>query len=267
MDCKFLELPIEIRSQIYEYLLGDSSIIISSLFMRLGFLQKFMCKHNCGLHPGILYACRQINHEASRVLYGSPVFQCATATLGLERLRAQIGTKNFSNIRRIVCDPSDLNDIAEALQIPQGMSLYQRYQRLESLSTDGYRIKVLEGITPTTISERSDLAEALRLCKHALAILKAHPILSVLAQTLHGISNGGADAVDTSNPRAKWRLLKSDATMMPGEAVVDLEAVIDFLNSNARSCERSSKCSESLLLLQKKANIQSSKRRATKLCR
>lgn len=241
MDCTFLELPIELRIQVYQYLLADSSIIISSLFVRMRFLQKFMCKHNCGLHPAILYTCRQINNEANKILYGSPLFQCATATLGLERLRAQIGTKNFSNIRRIVCDPSDLTDIAEALQVPQGMSLYHRYQRVESLSTDGYRIKVLEGIPPTTISDRSDLAEALRLCKHALAILNVHPILSMLAQTLHGISNGGADAVDTSNPRARWRLLKCASDMAPEESPVDLEAVIAFLEINEKGCKRSSK--------------------------
>ena len=241
MDCKFLDLPTEIRSQVYGYLLIDDTIIISSLFMRMRFLQKFMCKHNCGLHPQILYTNRQINHEASRVLYGSPTFQCATATLGLERLRAQIGTKNFSNIRRLVCDPSDLADIAEALQTPPGMSLYQRYQRLECLSTDGYRIKILKGLPPTNISELSDLTEALQLCQHALTILKAHPVFSILVQTLSGISNGGADAVDTSNSRAKWRLLKCEAAMMPEETVVDLEGVIAFLKSNGGTCVRSSK--------------------------
>lgn len=200
-----------------------------------------MSKHNCGLDPDILYTCRQINNEASRVLYGSPLFQCATATLGLERLRTQVGTKNFSYVRRIVCDPSDLADISEALQVQQGMSLYQRYQRLESVSTDGYRILVLDGIPPKKTSERTDLAEALRLCKNALAILNVHPVLSVLAQTLHGISNGGADAVDTSNPRAKWRLLKSEGEMTPDESSVDLEAVIAFLQNNSQGCERSSK--------------------------
>jgi hypothetical protein len=241
MDCIFLELPIEIRMEVYQYLLADSSIVISSLFVRMRFLQKFMCKHNCGLNPEILYACRQINHEASRVLYASPLFQCATATLGLERLRAQVGTRNFSFIRKIVCDPSDLEDISEALQVQQGMSLYQRYQRLESVSTDGYRIEVLEGIPPTTISGRTDLAEALRLCKQALAILNLHPVLSVLAQTLHGISNGGADAVDTSNPRAKWRFLKSEGDVGPEESLVDLEAVIAFLKNHSEGCERSSK--------------------------
>lgn len=239
-----MELPIELRSQIYDYLLADSSIVISSLFVRMRFVQKFMCKHSCGLHPQILYTCRQINHEASQILYGSPLFQCATAILGLERLRAQIGTKNFSNIRRVVCDPSDLADIAEALRIPRGMSLYQRYQRLEYLSTDGYRIKVLDGILPTSISERSDLAEALRLCKNVLAILNAHPILSVLAQTLHGISNGGADAVDTSNPRAKWRLLRCKTDMGPEETVVDLETVTAFLSNNGEGCGRSSMSSD-----------------------
>jgi hypothetical protein len=241
MDCKLLELPVEIRTQIYQYLLVDSSIVISSLFVRVRFEQKFMSKHNCGLHPGILYACRQINNEASLVLYGSPLFQCATATSGLERLRAQIGTKNFSNIRRIVCDPTDLADVADALQVPPGMSLYQRYRRVESLSTDGYRIKVLDGIPPSTISERLDLAEALRLCKHALAILNVHPKLCVLAQTLHGISNGGADAVDISNPRAKWRLLRCEADIAPEETVVDLETVILFLSNNMKGCGRSSK--------------------------
>jgi hypothetical protein len=246
MECKLLELPIELRSHIYGYLLTDSSIVISSLFVRMRFQQKFMCKHNCGLHPQILYTCRQINHEASQILYGSPLFQCATAILGLERLRAQIGTKNFSNIRRIICDPSDLEDVAEALQVPQGMSLYQRYQRLEFLSTDGYRIKVLDGIPPITISERSDLAEALRLCKHALTILKSHPILSILAQTLHGISNGGADAVDTSNPRAKWRLLRCEAEMDPEETAVDLETVIAFLTNNGKNCGRLSMRSDAI---------------------
>jgi hypothetical protein len=241
MDCTFLELPLEIRNQVYQFLLADSSIVISSLFVRMRFLQKFMCKHNCGLEPGILYACHQINNEASRILYGSPLFQCATATLGLERLRSQVGTRNFSYIRRIVCDPSDLADISEALQVQQGMSLYQRYQRLESVSTDGYRILVLDGVPPANISERSDLAEALRLCKQVLAILNVHPVLSVLAQTLHGISNGGADAVDTSNPRAKWRLLKSESKMTPDESPVNLEAIIAFLQNNSQGCERSNK--------------------------
>ena len=242
MDCKFLELPVEIRMQIYQYLLADSSIVISSLFVREErFLQKFMCKHNCGLNPEILYTCRQINNEASQVLYGSPLFQCATATYGLERLQPQIGTKNFSYIRRIVCDPSELANIAEALQVQQGMSLYPRYQRLESVSTDGLCIKVLEGIPPTSQSAWDDLDEALRLCKHALAILNAHPVLSVLAQKLHGISNGGADAVDTSNPRARWRFLKSEGELETEESSIDLEALIAFLSGNSAGCERSSK--------------------------
>ena len=241
MDCKLLELPVEIRMQIYEYLLADSSIVISSLFIRKLFLQKFMCKHNCGLNPEVLYTCRQINNEASRVLYGSPLFQCATATDGLGRLFSKVGTKNFSYIRRIVCDPRDLADIAEALQVQQGMSLYQRYQRLESVSTDGLRIKVLEGIPPTSQSARDDLNEALRLCKHALAILNAHPVLSVLAQKLHGISNGGADAVDTSNPRARWRFLKSESELETEESSIDLETLIAFLSGNSAGCERSSK--------------------------
>jgi hypothetical protein len=240
MDCKLLELPVEVRMQIYEYLLADSSIVISSLFIRKWFLQKFMCKHNCGLNPEVLYTCRQISNEATRVLYGSPLFQCATATDGLERLWSQVGDKNFSYIRRIVCDPSDLAVIAKALQVQQGMTLYHRYQRLESVNTDGLRIKVLEGIPPTSNSAREDLDEALQLCKHALAILNAHPVLSVLAQTLHGISNGGADAVDTSNPRARWRLLKSEGEMETEESSVDLEAIIVFLSSNSTGCGRSS---------------------------
>ena len=241
MDCNLLELPVEIRMQIYEYLLADSSIVISYLFIRKGFLHKFMCKHNCGLNPEVLYTCRQINNEASRLLYGSPLFQCATAIEGLKRLRSQIGTKNFSYIRRIVYDPSDLAKIAKALQIEQGMSLYQRYQRLESLNTDGIRIKVLEGVPPTNDSARKDLVKDLELCKHALAILNAHPVLSVLAQTHHGISNGGADAVDTSNPRAKWRLLRSEGEMETEESSVDLEAVIAVLSGSSAGCERSSK--------------------------
>jgi hypothetical protein len=241
MDCKLLELPVEIRMQIYEYLLADSSIVISSLFIRKWFEQRFMCKHNCGLNPEVLYTCRQINNEASRVLYGSPLFQCATATDGLGRLCSQVGTKNFSYIRRLVCDPRDLGEIAEALQAQQGMNLYQRYQRLESVNTDGLRIKVLEGIPPTSTSaSTTDLVEALRLCKHALAILNAHPVLSVLAQTLHGISNGGADAVDTSNPRARWRFLKSEGEMEMEESSIDLEAVIAFLSGNSADCESSS---------------------------
>ena len=67
----FLDLPAEIRSEIYRYLLLSKELI------KLKFLPGIAPswgKHN-DLHPTIIYTCHRIYAEARTILYGESVFE------------------------------------------------------------------------------------------------------------------------------------------------------------------------------------------------
>jgi hypothetical protein len=132
MASKFLDLPSEIRIQIYELLLADSSVVVQYLFVRNHFRSMFRNKTPPGLSAQILRACKQTAHEGAPILYGVPKFDCSDCIHGVEKLQAQVGPKNFSLIRRMVLDTEDLHGVAQALHCEPSSGMYRN---LESFTT------------------------------------------------------------------------------------------------------------------------------------
>ncbi len=225
MGFQFLSLPIEIRLQVYSLLLEDPSIRIQYLFVRKNFQSAFRNKSQCiNVHPQILRTCRQIYSEGSPGLYGGPHFDCGSCILGLEKLRAQIGIRNFRLIKRLTLDPTDLHDVATDLE--KCDAGHSSYRILESLSTAAHRIVDL-GQPGWALD--IDTEEISKLCISARQILHSCSLLRVLGQDSREDPRSWADAIDASNNRVKWRFVRSSADLTSDEHVVDIEQLLDLV--------------------------------------
>ena len=224
MSFQFLTLAVEIRLQVYNLLLGDSSIHIQQLFVRKNFQSAFRNKGLCtNVHPQILRTCRQIYSEGSPILYGAPHFDCGSCILGLEKLRAQIGIGNFRLIKRLTIDPTDLLDVADDLEKRE--AIHSFYRNLDSLSTTAHRIVDL-GQPGWALDIETE--EVCKLCMSARRILRSGSLLRILCQDSREDRRSWADAIDASNNHVKWRFVRSSADLTPDEKVVEVERLLDL---------------------------------------
>ena len=219
-----LELPSEIKLQIYDLLLANPTLTVQYLFVRQNFQSAYRCKSAASLYPQLLRTCRQIHDEAAHVLYGSPHFNCASSIHGVERLCAQIGNQNFSFIKHVTVDSVDFRNIAATLK---GGTADRLYRSLESAKLEGYRIVDLK---KSRWLLDIDLNDVLDLCTSAQDLINHHPNFGCLGQ-ISTASEGGsswADARDDTPKRVQWRLVKSAKDLTSEETVLDLEEVHDM---------------------------------------
>jgi hypothetical protein len=94
----FLDLPSEIRIQIYEMLLVDSSIVLQYLFVRNHFRSMF--RNETALAISAQIYCTAL-----------PQFDCSNCILGIEKLHA-----NFNLIKRLTPDTEDLHIVVDAFR-------------------------------------------------------------------------------------------------------------------------------------------------------
>jgi len=222
MGLHFLDLPAEIRLQIYDLLLVDSSIVVQYLFVRKHFQSAFRSKTLPATFPQILRTCRQVFNEGSPALYGGPQFDCASCILGVERLCAQIGPNNFSHIKRLTLDPADLQTVASSLQTDADHGFYRS---LECLSTTGHRIVDLNQAGWTF---NLGLGEMCKNCVSAHQILHSHSLFRVLGQDSRKDTRSWADAIDDSNDCVKWRFVRSVEDLTADERVLKVDKLLNL---------------------------------------
>lgn len=189
----------------------------------------------CFLPTNILFVNKQITQEFLPLFYAVPSFQCPCR---IEQLGSQIGVTNFNYIRQLRVDADDLPAIAASLVSPSLTGLNTpaveaklSYTTIETLETEGYR-----AVSLTSSASRTDLLDALAICRTAQQILTSHPFLRVLLQD-SVIWHGGADAVDSSYARVKWRFVRHDAEPRADEDALDLEGVVRMLEDLLRRRE------------------------------
>lgn len=102
-----LTLPVEIRLQIYEFLLisqadpeQSPSWAVGKTSRKMISLHMIQAPHYRTLKPAILYTCTQIHREAASVLYGGNVFNFSEPTQ-MFRFMAQIGPTNTKFVRSL----------------------------------------------------------------------------------------------------------------------------------------------------------------------
>jgi hypothetical protein len=223
MTLHFLDLPAEIRIQIYELLLADSSLTVQYLFIRNDFRSMFRNKTPPALSSQILRTCRQIEHEAAPVLYSAPRFDCSNCINGLEKLRAQIGFENFSLVKRLIVDSEDVPGIGYTFRRQFSGTMYRN---LEDLTTEAHRV--------VDLSQRGWMFELMademsKLCLAARRILHSDSPLQVLGQiSSRGNARSYGDAVDPSNDRVRWRFVRSLADLAVDEHPVDVERLLEL---------------------------------------
>ena len=108
----FFDLPVEVRLQIYNLVLSATDAEISYLFLREGFVSKFKSKVPIHLQAQLLLVSRKVHHEASPILYESPLFSTIRATQGIEQLQAKIGLGNLKLVRKLYIDANQVRDLA-----------------------------------------------------------------------------------------------------------------------------------------------------------
>lgn len=244
MENKLLNLPIEVRLQIWTYLITPTyPLVMRSLFLRSNYRNIFMTQQIKQLCISLLPVCRQITSEVLPILYAAPIWRAACR---LEALASQIGVKNFALIRKLGVDADDLGNLIESLVLDAKDATFPntankqsnsmvvlpeprrlRFAKLEVLEVEGY-----QSVALTSKGSQKSRKEALTLCSFAKQILSYHPILNVLVQT--GGDMGRSDALDLSMGRVKWRFLRETGTECPrmaaNEHKVDLDALHDMLN-------------------------------------
>jgi hypothetical protein len=104
--CYFLRtIPLEVRNQIYGYLLTSDILASSKSIYRLYETTAILDPLSYGLYPNILYTGRQVCEEASAVLYGEKntfIIDCQNervAASPLFRSPSAIGTDNYTRLR------------------------------------------------------------------------------------------------------------------------------------------------------------------------
>jgi hypothetical protein len=223
MAFQFLDLPSEIRLQIYKLLLADSSIVVQYLFVRNHFRSMFRNKTPPRLSAQVLRTCQQIAVEGARILHGFPKFDCSNCILGVEKLQAQIGRENFNLIRRMILDAEDLHGVARALP---GQPSGGMYQHLESLTTTAH---LLVDLTQPGWEFELKVQAMAKLCLSAQQILQSGTPLRVLGQdSRKETSRSYGDAIDASNYRVRWHFAKSQADLAPDEHVLNVEKLLDL---------------------------------------
>ena len=184
----FLDLPYEIRSKIYGYLLISP---VNSITLRrnnvfhphsIAALNKATDRtptfrpgkprwsfHT--LHPAILATCSTIYVEAFPLLYTSHDFDCSTPGATRERLRSQIGHRNFLFITHLTLNWCDLKKLAGTLQNKEKRG---EYASLVSLT---FKPPLRLSAKPSAICGLFDH------CLSVQDVLRHHPRLRLLAQS------------------------------------------------------------------------------------
>lgn len=103
----FLTLPVEIRLQVYEFLLlsqadpeQSPSWAVGTTSRKMITLHMIQAPHYRTLEPAILYTCTQIHREAASVLYGGNVFNFSEPEQ-MFRFMTQIGPVNTAFVRSL----------------------------------------------------------------------------------------------------------------------------------------------------------------------
>jgi len=218
-----LKLPTEIRLRIYDELLARPSTVVESVPHKISTIKfRFQIRTAHPLSPQLLRICRQIHLEARRVLYGSHLFNCAFSSLGIEKLRAQIGSTNFGYIKHLTIGWSDLRRLSYSFRNDKTARLYRN---LETLAI--YDSLLVDLDRPGSLLDL-DLCELRNHCKSAREILCQHLLLSVLAQT----STKDAQPLGESNSafRIKWTLRRSASGLLPNEHRLDLDRLMSWID-------------------------------------
>jgi hypothetical protein len=109
---RFLDIPLELRRQIYHYLLvREDPIIVKRL---LG--NPYTPGQSQGLHSNILCVSKQINHEALEVLYGDNTFHVSLESGGFTSLDYVFTSTIRLQIRKLQLVIQDKDQVWQSLK-------------------------------------------------------------------------------------------------------------------------------------------------------
>lgn len=135
----------------------------------------------------------------------------------LREMREEVATEAFAEITE-----------EERTLFVQRMAHYEQIRRLRFVSLEMLLVEGYQAVAITSVGDQRAREEALNLCKLAREITTGHPSLSILVQR-DKRGNGGSDALDLTMGRVRWRFLRYERDILPGEHIVDLEAMIEMI--------------------------------------
>ncbi len=203
---QFAELPPEIRNLIYQKLLAQPCAVVEYVPDRFksGFKARSQTNLPISLAPQVLRVSRQVKSECLPILYGSHRFNCGFSILGVEKLKAQIGARNFSHIRHLILDWFDVTRISCALRSYSNAKLYRSLETVTIYRF--FRIDLDRDIRLL----KMDLFELRKSCQSASTIVRQHPFLRIIGQ----VSTKHLQQPETAF-RIKWRFLRSASSTRP----------------------------------------------------
>jgi hypothetical protein len=218
-----LGLPAEIRLQILCHLLANKTIKVEAELRgdQLENNEVWAMKHSGCLHPAVLCVCLQLFLEGQSLVYTDNVFDCSQRE-GTILLLKCIGSENFVQIKHLILEWDQLQDLAWALAKEPGGSYFAG---LESVLMATWRTRILGGKSLVWLQNKNYERQ---LCYAAINILEKHPKLVSLLQIPY--KKGKMNSVHSNNNyRVKWRFIAVEQTMRAGETVVDLESELEQL--------------------------------------
>jgi hypothetical protein len=126
MSKSFLDLPPEVRIQIYRLLLSRDSTIDFEIYLNCRAIIARRAEQHW-IYPAILACCRLTNNEGTPILYGENMFEAVNEIEEVQKAPWnylpiwRISEVNIGRIARIRLDTFDLSDVFMALNTLDGL--------------------------------------------------------------------------------------------------------------------------------------------------
>ena len=203
----FLDLPVEIRINIYRHLFLHAHII--HMFHLLPGQRP-----EPGLHSQVLRTCRKIAAEATPILYGTQCFSSMHNLLPISEVPLYIGRQNLAHISRLRIHTREIIALSCTLHDEEQRNLYQGLQLLEMLCR--FKLTFTNLTEPRTLWG-NDVARFLELRQAALDILRGCQRLNDVGEQVYQDSGHGVELM--------WRFVEDESCLREGETKLSLESL------------------------------------------
>jgi len=206
---QFLDLPLEIRINIYRHLFSFPQSI--QVWTFLPDQNKVL-----GLHAQLLHTCRQIASEAAPILYGIQRFSSMHNILPIAKIPLYIGRQNLSYISHLQIHTREILELSLTLSREEDRPLYQGLAVLEMLSRFALRTQPDMPDQHGTLSARDTIRFEI-LCRTARTILTWCPRLNIVGQRLFRERFHCLEL--------QWRFVENESRLTKDETALSLESL------------------------------------------